>query len=297
MFKGDTLFSFAGLAVFLVFVGLFPNSQTLQNDFPERAKISLREVGNQLLLVQGDSSSLVLPIIAQNNDTYQLSFEKSLEIEPDALLDLIEATFIKANLPNYYRVEVLQCIDGEVAYSYEMKANEEESIIPCRGRTLPKQCYKVKVHFIASTMSTTSQEGNQGIFNKPSLLYLLLFVAFVPVGVIVFKKKRPKTNTLDEKNALALGNFLLYPEQHLLVMDNKTIPLSKKECEILIIFAEKPNQTISREELTKKVWEDHGVVVGRSLDTYISKLRKKLQADSTLQISNIHGVGYKLEVI
>jgi len=39
------------------------------------------------------------------------------------------------------------------------------------------------------------------------------------------------------------------------------------------------------------------VVVGRSLDTYISKLRKKLQTDPKLQITNVHGVGYKLEVI
>ncbi|WP_370097459.1 winged helix-turn-helix domain-containing protein [Xanthomarina gelatinilytica] len=74
------------------------------------------------------------------------------------------------------------------------------------------------------------------------------------------------------------------------------ISLSKKECELLEIFAAKPNQVIKRDELTKKVWEDHGVIVGRSLDTYISKLRKKLEADSSIKITNVHGVGYKLEL-
>ncbi len=295
MLKGDTLFSFAGIAVFLVFIGLFPNSQTKQDDFPERVKISLREVGNQLLLAQKDSTSLVLPIIEQANNTYELSFETALEIGPSDLLDLIEATFYKASLPNHYRVEVLQCRDGEVAYSYEIKASEEESIIPCRGRTLPKQCYTVKVHFIESTTST-AHNGSEGIFNKPSLLYLLLFVALVPVGVLAFKKKRPLPNTLDTEKPIALGTFKLYPEQHVLVREGVQTSLSKKECELLIIFAEKPNQTIPREELTKKVWEDNGVIVGRSLDTYISKLRKKLQADPNLQITNAHGVGYKLEI-
>ena len=58
----------------------------------------------------------------------------------------------------------------------------------------------------------------------------------------------------------------------------------------------RPNQIIKREELTKKVWEDNGVFVGRSLDTYISKLRKKLQDDDSIQLINIHGIGYKLEV-
>lgn len=65
---------------------------------------------------------------------------------------------------------------------------------------------------------------------------------------------------------------------------------------MLEIFVANPNQIIKREELTKKVWEDHGVFVSRSLDTYISKLRKKLKDDSSIQLINIHGVGYKLEV-
>ena len=59
----------------------------------------------------------------------------------------------------------------------------------------------------------------------------------------------------------------------------------------------KPNQIVTREELTKQVWEDNGVFVGRSLDTYISKLRKILKDDSTLKLTNVHGVGYKLEVV
>ncbi|MGY8908461.1 MAG: helix-turn-helix domain-containing protein [Flavobacteriales bacterium] len=72
--------------------------------------------------------------------------------------------------------------------------------------------------------------------------------------------------------------------------------MSKKECEILQIFVANPNQIIKREELTKKVWEDHGVFVGRSLDTYISKLRKKLKNDDSIKLTNIHGVGYRLDL-
>jgi DNA-binding winged helix-turn-helix (wHTH) protein len=46
----------------------------------------------------------------------------------------------------------------------------------------------------------------------------------------------------------------------------------------------------------KRVWEDNGVFVGRSLDTFISRLRKILKPDSTIQLTNVHGVGYKLEI-
>ncbi|NBP70070.1 MAG: winged helix family transcriptional regulator [Cytophagia bacterium] len=56
------------------------------------------------------------------------------------------------------------------------------------------------------------------------------------------------------------------------------------------------NEPITRDQLLKEGWEDEGVIVGRSLDVFISKLRKKLIKDPKVQITNIHGIGYKLEV-
>ena len=99
------------------------------------------------------------------------------------------------------------------------------------------------------------------------------------------------------KTMLLLGSFHFYPEQNKLIKEAVEIQLSKKECELLVIFAARPNQIIKRDELTKKVWEDNGVIVGRSLDTYISKLRKKLKDDDSIKLTNVHGVGYKLEIV
>lgn len=92
------------------------------------------------------------------------------------------------------------------------------------------------------------------------------------------------------------GSFQFYPDQNKLIKEAQEITLSKKECEILQIFVANPNQIIKREELTKKVWEDNGVFVGRSLDTYISKLRKKLKGDDSIKLTNVHGVGYRLDL-
>ena len=63
------------------------------------------------------------------------------------------------------------------------------------------------------------------------------------------------------------------------------------------ILGDKQNQIVKRDILVKKVWEDNGVIVGRSLDTYISKIRKKLKDDDSIKIVNIHGVGYRLEIV
>ena len=110
--------------------------------------------------------------------------------------------------------------------------------------------------------------------------------------------KKTKDIRLKTENGVSekIGSFYFYPEQNKLVKEEKEIALSKKECELLALFVAHPNQIIKRDELTKRVWEDNGVFVGRSLDTYISKLRKKLKSDTSIKLTNVHGVGYKLEI-
>jgi len=56
------------------------------------------------------------------------------------------------------------------------------------------------------------------------------------------------------------------------------------------------NETVNKETLLNKVWGDEGDYVGRTLDVYISKLRKKLESDTSIKLKNIRGVGYKLIV-
>ena len=134
------------------------------------------------------------------------------------------------------------------------------------------------------------------LLNNEWLWFVLIISAFLGFEFF-FRNKKTQLEPLSSNNSFAaLGRFQFYPEQNKLVKEAEEISLSKKECELLVIFMEHPNQIIKRDVLTKKVWEDHGVIVGRSLDTYISKLRKKLKDDDTLKLTNVHGVGYKLEV-
>jgi DNA-binding response OmpR family regulator len=72
--------------------------------------------------------------------------------------------------------------------------------------------------------------------------------------------------------------------------------LTGTETRLLLIFAMSPNETIERSRLQKEIWEDEGVIVGCSLDMFISKLRKKLELDPTSKIVVILGKGYKLEI-
>lgn len=271
----------------LIFIAwVFTDSPKSINEEPETIKIALREVGHQLLLANQDSTSLVLPVVKIAASKYKMSFQKQLSIEPDSLVAIVKRSFQKAELPEYYIVEVIECLVKEVTYSYKMRNEEDKSIVPCRGRNLPKSCYTIETHFLDKTMFSF---GRKFFFFMISLVVIIFFLD-------ILNKKQIKISNENSQNHTSIGLFVFYPDQNKLVKEKIEIVLSKKECELLAIFVKKPNQVIKREELTKKVWEDNGVIVGRSLDTYISKLRKKLKSDNSIKLVNIHGVGYRLEL-
>ena len=98
---------------------LLVTSQNNKEAFTALTKIALRDVGNKLLLANGDSTSLVLPVKKIEKSKYQLTFEKELIIHPDSLVSIVEKSFKKANLSPLYQIEVKQCQDSEVSYSYQ----------------------------------------------------------------------------------------------------------------------------------------------------------------------------------
>ena len=285
--KGNTLRTLVFGCILLAQLAFIScSSEKVKNDFKERSKVALRAVGNEVLNSNGDTTSLVLPIVMLQNNEFEISFENSLAFDPTALNTAMNSAIEKAELPKAYLVEVVQCSDGAVAYSYEIRHNNENNIIPCGGRLLPENCYTIQVQFRTQKTLTTSTIW----------FYMLVFLVLAFLAFVFYSRYVSWKRNKHEQKATALGRFRFYPEQNVLLKEAEEINLSRKECELLTIFVAHPNQVVKREDLTKKVWEDNGVIVGRSLDTYISKLRKKLQDDENIKITNVHGIGYKLEI-
>ncbi|SDS33908.1 Transcriptional regulatory protein, C terminal [Formosa sp. Hel1_31_208] len=289
MMNKRQIYLYTGLAFLFVLSYMLTSSNEDHNDLSENVKIAVREVGNQLLLYNEDNSSLILPVKEVAQGSYELSFEKSLFILPDQLVKIIDSTFQKSDLPKNYRIEVLQCSDQEVAYSYQIKEDKESTIIPCMGRSLPEQCYTIEVKFL----------NRAALISRSRTLIIVALLSLTLILLEYFLRKQKTSNSLSRSSQqfAKIGSFKFYPDQNKLVKEATEISLSKKECELLAIFISRPNEIIKRDELTKRVWEDNGVIVGRSLDTYISKLRKILMADTSIKLTNVHGVGYKLETI
>ena len=280
-------FLLAALVMTSLSIWEFLKIEDEHTDFSKRVKVGLREVGNQMLLTNSDNSSLVLPIIELNDRTFQMSFENKLSILPDSIVSVVKSTFSKVGVNTAYNIEVIECKSSEVAYSFQVEERGVWDVVPCKGRELPKDCYQVEVTFKKSSLFWMNELG-----------YWYGLAGLICFGfVYAFRKnKNGKSDKNVNQESITLGSFEFFPTENKLVKKAETIKLSGKECEILAIFVAKPNQIIKRDELSKKVWEDKGVFVGRSLDTYISKLRKKLEVDSSIKLTNIHGVGYRLEL-
>ncbi len=272
--------------IYLLFLWGCTDKTSGDEDFSEGVKIALREVGHHLLMADGDSTSLVLPIVQYADTRFRLTFDKTLSLKPDDLVAMMLSSFEKVHVLANYRAAIIRCQDHEVAYSCQINQWPEDLVIPCSGRTLPKDCYEIDIHFLSRNDAHT----------RSGITVLLVFLCLCS-SIYYFLGKRKSSLTQQESPELSfgVGGFLFYPDQNKLLYGDDEIHLTKKECEILEVFAFKPNKLITRNELSKRVWEDQGVLVGRSLDTYISKLRKKLAGDPSIRLTNIHGVGYKLE--
>ncbi len=264
-----------------------------KTDF-ESAKevIIMREISNRVLRYTGDTTSTVLPINRLAENEFEIPFESGFTFKPDSLVRIIDRVISSNDLPRNYIVNVIECNTLKVIFGYAVLGVNQKNIVPCLGRQQPSKRYCINIKFEESSW-----------FSKH--LYLL-GLGLLGVGLIAFVAQRfrkvesPAKEINEElpisKAAIQIGQYEFLPEELLLVFESEKIPLTIKEAKLLSIFASNLNQIVDRNRLQKEVWEDEGVIVGRSLDMFISKLRKKLEQDPSVKLTNIHGKGYKLEV-
>ena len=252
-----------------------------------KREILLRRIGHELLLQSGDSTSRVLPIKKISENEYQISFEKELTFQTDSLVSTTQRLLAKDPYANDYVVNVVNCANPSIAYAYAISKNKKDDIVACLGRTQPIACYRINIKFKPNDITI------------PWNNYFLGGVSFLAiVGFLIFIVVKPKKALPSEENnkIFTFGSVLFDAQQRQLTINNTTIDLTGTETRVLLIFALSLNETVERSRLQKEIWEDEGVIVGRSLDMFISKLRKKLELDPNSNIVVVRNKGYKLEI-
>lgn len=257
-----------------------------------RREVLLRRIGHELLLQSGDRTSHVLPVKKIGDNEYQVSFEKELSFQPDSLVNTTRRLLAKDAVSGDYVVNVLHCGSSSVVYGYAISKNKKDDIITCLGRKQPTACYVINIKFEPAGIVTAK---NGYILGSLAMLAFAGFVFMRPVKRVTAVEPQSTSPVIQNIDMLSLGPVLFDPINRKLVLNEKTVDLTGTENRVLLIFASSPNEIIERTRLQKEIWEDEGVIVGRSLDMFISKLRKKLEIEPNLKIVVIRGKGYRLE--
>lgn len=108
--------------------------------------------------------------------------------------------------------------------------------------------------------------------------------------------RRVRAKTMRNVTRYQLGKFVFDTQRSILVSGEQQTKLTTKECELLTMLCMHANQVLERELALKTIWIDDNYFNARSMDVYITKLRKHLKDDPSVEINNVHGKGYRLIV-
>lgn len=106
--------------------------------------------------------------------------------------------------------------------------------------------------------------------------------------------RRNEIDTLGKEVKIGDYNFIINRQE--LVYGDQIKRITQRECEILTYLIQNKNQVVKREDLLQKIWGENDYFLGRSLDVFISKIRKYLKNDPQLSIENVFGVGFILKL-
>ena len=167
------------------------------------------------------------------------------------------------------------------------------------GFTLAREIKKInaKVPFIFLTAKSLKDDVIEGFtlgaddyMTKPFSMEELLF----RIKAIL---RRTNSNSSSEINeTFIIGDYEFDSQKQILKYGDKEQKLTTKESDLLSLLCNNMNNILERNFALKTIWQEDSYFNARSMDVYITKLRKYLKEDSSIQILNIHGKGYKLIV-
>lgn len=111
---------------------------------------------------------------------------------------------------------------------------------------------------------------------------------------VFLKRNKVSGGTKNTRGKYTIGRYLFDYYNMELTSDSETKRLTSREAELLHFLVSHPNEVLKKEEILKSVWDNDSYFNSRSLDVFISRLRKYLSKDSSVKINNIHGIGFIL---
>lgn len=272
--------------------------QAQSTQFGQKVNLALRFAGDRLLRMAGDGSSRIPPVRQVAPNAWSLRLDRPFEY--DSLPRLLKLAFAHHGVTGDYMVSVIDCSTGAVLLGYQFSALGPDDKAPCQGRTREESCSNIEILF-------------PGLPGEPSppAWYWYLAGGLVVAGLAWWwRMRRPHDHPLQREGhaqaaaedetttvVLKLAETAFTPVHQSISVAGTHKTLTYREAKLLQLFFQHPNELLTRDHILKAVWEDEGIVVGRSVDMFVSRLRKILREDARLQITSVHGVGYRLQCI
>lgn len=227
------------------------------------------------------------------------NMEESLKIllcEDDENLGMLLREFLQAK-----GYQATLCVDGEEGYKEFMKEKFDLCVLDVMmpkkdGFTLAQDIRQAVsdmpiIFLTAKTLKDDILEGFKigadDYITKPFSMEELVF----RIEAILRRVRGKKSK---ESTVYHIGRFTFDTQKQLLTIDGKQTKLTTKENELLALLCSHRNEVLQRDFALKTIWIDDNYFNARSMDVYITKLRKHLKDDPSIEIINIHGKGYKL---
>lgn len=223
----------------------------------------------RLLLVEDDEA---LRFIVKDN-LEQSGYDVEIAENGEIALNLFEQNSFDLIILDV----MLPKIDGFQVAEIIRKTNEQIPIIFLTARSMTED----KI--------TGLSIGGDDYIPKPFSMEELL------LKIKIFLKRsqsQPVSNNSISK-FIDIGEFAFNFEELTLSVNGVARNLTLKEAELIRFFAENPNKILSRNDILKKIWGSDDYFLGRSLDVFISRLRKYFKPDPNIKITNLHGIGFR----
>jgi DNA-binding response OmpR family regulator len=213
--------------------------------------------------------------------------------------DLQLGFIIKDNLEEA-GFEVTNCPDGESAWDFFQKTNPDICLLDVNmplkdgfsvARKIRQKSDIVPILFITAKSLEEDklkgfESGADDYITKPFSMKELL----VRMNVFL-RRNRMLLN--DSKPEFKLGKLLFLPQEMKIIDGNQDISLTQREAELLEFFCNHPNKVLRREDILTHVWGKNDFFLGRSMDVFVTKLRKHLSSEKNVSVETVHGVGYR----
>ena len=222
----------------------------------------------------------------------------TLLAEDDKNLGVILKKYLEAK-----DISVTLCVNGEEALkTFKEKGDFNFCIFDLMmplmdGFTLAKEVKKInkRIPIIFLTAKTAQKDVLEGFtlgaddyITKPFSMDELLMRIHA-----VFNRA---SQDMPAPTTYKLGGLSFDAPRHLLIKGGESRKLTSKEADLLLLLCENMNETLERTEALRKVWYEDSYFNARSMDVYITKLRKYLKDEPNVELVNVHGVGFKLLV-